>query len=150
MPLSGSLVTQSVAVRYGAESKPGVDMGTGRLASPPPSAANLRAGLHDFLTRCILDEDGRDRIRHGFHPQLTDLIDRHAKTGGVDFRRGGKSADQHRNVVCFAESTDDIRKKERPPFILAQAALKLPPHKRMKFRILVDAPVDADEQSAVG
>src|SRR6478609_2111429 len=34
MPLTGSLVTQSVAVRYGAASKPGVDTGTGSALSP--------------------------------------------------------------------------------------------------------------------
>ena len=35
MPKSGSLVTQNVALRYGAESKPGVEIGTGRSFSPP-------------------------------------------------------------------------------------------------------------------
>ncbi len=35
MPLSGSLVTQSVAVKYGAASKPGVEIGTGRSFKPP-------------------------------------------------------------------------------------------------------------------
>ena len=34
-PLSGSRVMHSVAVRYGAESKPGVDTGTGSAARPP-------------------------------------------------------------------------------------------------------------------
>ncbi len=77
-----------------------------------------------------------------FTHKLSNLIDRHAKTGRVDFRRGSKSADKHGNVVCFAESTDDIRKKKSPSFILAQAALKLPAHKRMKFRILVDGTID--------
>jgi hypothetical protein len=36
MPLSGSAVMQSVAVRYGATSNPGVEIGTGRLAKPRP------------------------------------------------------------------------------------------------------------------
>jgi hypothetical protein len=35
MPLSGSLVTQSVAVKYGAASKPGVEIGTGSNFNPP-------------------------------------------------------------------------------------------------------------------
>ena len=35
-PVSGSLVTQTVAVRYGAASKPGVEIGTGSVARPPP------------------------------------------------------------------------------------------------------------------
>ena len=35
MPVSGSCVMQSVAVRYGAASKPGVDTGTGRVFRPP-------------------------------------------------------------------------------------------------------------------
>ncbi len=36
MPVSGSRVTQSVAVRYGAASKPGVEIGTGSPANPLP------------------------------------------------------------------------------------------------------------------
>jgi hypothetical protein len=35
-PVSGSLVTHTVAVKYGAASKPGVEIGTGKVASPPP------------------------------------------------------------------------------------------------------------------
>ena len=35
-PVSGSLVTHSVAVKYGAESNPGVEIGIGNVASPPP------------------------------------------------------------------------------------------------------------------
>ena len=37
MPVSGSRVTHSVAVRYGAASKPGVEIGTGSRARPLPA-----------------------------------------------------------------------------------------------------------------
>ena len=37
-PVSGSLVTQIVAVRYGQASKPGVEIGTGSAFSPPSGA----------------------------------------------------------------------------------------------------------------
>ncbi len=44
-PVSGSRVMQSVAVRYGAASKPGVEIGTGRLARPPSGQAQIRHPL---------------------------------------------------------------------------------------------------------
>ena len=40
-PLSGSRVTHKVAVRYGAESKPGVETGTGSALSPPGAFRSL-------------------------------------------------------------------------------------------------------------
>ena len=49
MPFSGSRVTHSVAVRYGAASKPGVEIGTGSVANPPPGLLQIVAGDDDLL-----------------------------------------------------------------------------------------------------
>ena len=49
MPLSGSLVTQSVAVKYGAASKPGVEIGTGSSFSPPSGLRRFVAPDDDLL-----------------------------------------------------------------------------------------------------
>ena len=51
MPLSGSLVTQSVAVKYGAASKPGVEIGTGRSFKPPSGFFRVVALDDDLLAR---------------------------------------------------------------------------------------------------
>ena len=57
MPFSGSRVTHSVAVRYGAASKPGVEIGTGRRASPPPGSVSASP----VITTCWHGGDVTDR-----------------------------------------------------------------------------------------
>ena len=63
-PVSGSLVTQSVAVRYGAASKPGVEIGTGRSFRPPSGFLQVVALDDDLLARRRpLTAHRRDRMR---------------------------------------------------------------------------------------
>src|SRR5262249_61889277 len=48
----------------------------------------------------------------------------------------------------FALSIGDVREQDRAPLVLRDAADELPAHQRVQLRVLVDGPVDADQETA--
>src|SRR3974377_1418779 len=82
-PVSGSRVITDVAVKYGAASNPGVDIGIGsdsrprprprRAAAPPPPAHRLSL-QHDLMTCGRVHDAGRDRLRDGPRPCWPDVV----------------------------------------------------------------------------
>ena len=140
---------QSVAVRYGAESNPGVDTGTGRRASPPPG----RLSSSPVSTTCW--QGGDLTLIGAIGPAIARIqaspisADRLPHADRVDFGRGGERADHHRDVVTPALGVGHIGEQEGPPLVLGHAAQELPAHQRVQLGVLVDRPVDA-HQKAVG
>ncbi len=101
----------------------------------------------DLLARRRCDLDWRNRIGDGVHPGIADVLDRPPHADGIDFRRGRERADRDWRVVAAALAVGDVGKDERAPFVLPQAALKLPTHQRMQLGVLVDRPIDATEKT---
>jgi len=61
-------------------------------------------------------------------------------------RRSGERADRDWHVVAPSVAVDDVREQERAPFVLGQSALELSAHERMQLCVLIDRPLDADQQ----
>src|SRR5439155_23543119 len=55
--------------------------------------------------------------------------------------------DHHRHVVALALGVDHIAEQERAPLMFGYAADELPAHQRMQLGVLIDRPIDADEQA---
>ena len=104
------------------------------------------AGDDDLLARRVVGGDRRDRMRDRRHPGLADLLDRAAHAERVDRGRRRQRADHHRHVVFAALGVDDVGEQEGAALILRHAADELPAHQRDELGVLVDRPVDADEQ----
>ena len=147
MPQSGSLVTQNVALRYGAESKPGVEIGTGRSFSPPFGLAQIVTGDDDLLAARGIGLDRRDRMRDRLHPALADVRDLGAHAERIDFRRRRDRADDHRHVVFAAGRVDDVGEQEGAALGLRDAADELQSDQRMQLGVLVDRMIDPRQQA---
>ena len=77
-----------------------------------------------------------------------DFLDRAAHADRIDSRRSGQRADDNRHVVTPAVGIDDIGEQKSAALVFGNAAQKLAAHQRMQFGILVDGPVDANQQAA--
>jgi hypothetical protein len=126
-----------------------VEAGRGNGHRQARQAAFLQrvAADHHLLAGRLRHHDGWNRLGYRLRPGLADLVDRQTQAGGVDLRRGGKPADQHRDVISPAVAVDHVGEQERAALIFVQAALELPARERVQLRILVDRSVDADQQS---
>ena len=102
---------------------------------------------HDLLAARRIDGDRRNGTVDGPHPGFADLVDRLPHADGIDLGRGRERADHDRNIVATALGVRHIGKQEGAPLVLGNAAQELPTHQRMKFGILVDGAVDANQQT---
>ena len=80
-------------------------------------------------------------------PFLLDLFDVAADADPVNLPVGGEDADGDRNVVAAALAVDDVLEQKRLALGLRNTAAELPAHQRMHLAVLVDRPLDADEQA---
>ena len=83
----------------------------------------------------------------GLVPFLLDVGDVAADADAVDFLVGRKNPDRYRHVVLAALAVGDVLEQESLALILRNAAAKLPAHQRVHFGVLVDRPLDAQQQS---
>ena len=127
-------------------SQPGVEIGSGMPSSPLP-------GLSSALPVMTISWHGAFSTTRGgigfcaaAHPARVDLLERAADADAVDFAVGGEPADQHRDVVLAALAVDDVGEQERLAVLLLDAAAELPAHQRVHLGVLVDRPVDRDQQ----
>src|SRR6185312_1045974 len=81
-------------------------------------------------------------------PLCGDPLDRHAHADRVDFAIGRDAADNDREIVFAAARIDDVGKEKRLALGLGEPADKLPAHQGVHLGILVDRPVDLDEEAA--
>src|SRR5882672_11875785 len=140
-PVSGSRVMTLVAVRVGAESKHGVEA----LAL----AFQILAFMHDFVAGGVLYFARRDRVGDGPVPFPLDFAQGSAHAGRIDRAVRGDRADDDRNVVLATASVDDVGEEERLPLRFVHPSDELPAHQRMQLRVLVDRPVDREEEPAL-
>src|SRR6476660_3446002 len=119
-----------------------------KTREPATFRRQILSGLHDFMTRGLVDQNRRDGISHGLHPQGSNSIYGDAEPGRVNFRRGRKSTDKHRNVITFAMRADDIGEQKGTSVLLAQTALKLPARERVEFGIFVDRTINSREEAS--
>src|SRR5256885_13744843 len=80
-------------------------------------------------------------------PGSADVLDLSPHALRIDACRSRERAEHDRNVVFLALAIDDIGEEKRLALLFRHAADELPAHQRMKLGILVDRPVDADEQA---
>ena len=73
---------------------------------------------------------------------------RPAHPHGIDFRRRRKRANRNRHVVALPARIDHVGEQKSAPLIFPQPTLELPAHQGMQLGILVDRPIDAQEQPA--
>ena len=109
-----------------------------------PSSASPR-------THISWQGDFRDRTRRDWggqrlHPGGVDLVKPATEADAVDFRIGGKSRNQDRDIVAGAFAIGGLREQERPPVGLGDTAAILPADQRMHFGIFVDRLIDDDQQ----
>ncbi len=104
------------------------------------------AGDHDVMAWRLIDNARRDRVRRRLDPALVDFVKAAADADAIDFPVRGEHADRDRNVVFALFAVDHVGEQESLAIPLLDAAAELPAHQRVHFGVLVDRPVDGDEQ----
>ena len=140
-----------VAVSVGALSKPGVDTGIGSASSPLPSpfsASPVDARLPG--TARFFDDARRHRVGDARAPSFgCDFLEPARPCRGSRCARlPAIRADDDGKLVLAAAAVDDVREEKRLALVLFDAADVLPAHQRMQLRVLVDRPVDREQQAA--
>ena len=112
-------------------------------------ALEILAFDHHLLAYRLVDDARRDRVGDGVIPLGLDLFDRRAHADAVDRRVGGDSADHNRHAVFPALGVDDVGEEKGLTLGFVDSADELPAHERMQFQILIDRPVDGEQQVAL-
>ena len=115
---------------------------------PLPGLLQLVARDDDVMAGRRFDEHRRDRMVDRMHPDIAELLDRHAHACGIDLVRGRQGAAHDGHVVFLALGANHIGEQERLALAFRIAADELPAHQRMQLGVLVDRPVDPQEQPA--
>ena len=130
-------------------SQPGVEIGSGMPSRPLP-------GLSSALPVMTISWHGAFSTMRGAigrcdrpHPALVHLLERAAEPDAIDLAVGGEPADQHRDVVLAPLGVDHVGEQERLAVPLGDAAAELPAHQRVHLGVLVDRPVDPDQQAGL-
>src|SRR5882762_3264747 len=85
----------------------------------------------------------------GVIPLSLDFAQGRAHAGRVDRAIRRDRADHDRDVVLAAAAVGDVREEERLPLRLVHPPDELPAHQWMQLRVLVDRPVDREEEPAL-
>ena len=127
-------------------SQPGVEIGSGMPSRPLPGLSSALPVITISWQGASIDDARRQRVLRRLDPPRVDLLERAADADAIDLAIGGEAADQYRNVVLAPLAVDHIGEQERLAVLLCDAAAELPAHQRVHFRVLVDRPVDPDQQ----
>src|SRR4029077_15193388 len=81
------------------------------------------------------------------HPGGADLFHRASHANRVNRRRRSECPDHYGNVIVPSTRVDNIGEKKCAPFPFRYAAQKLASYERMQFCVLIDRPLDPNEQT---
>ena len=112
----------------------------------PVSAEQLAVPVDDLVARRVLDQVGLYGRVHRPDPVLLDLVQRHAHAHLVDPGVGREAAYQDRDVEIPPLGIGDVGEQERLAVLGVDPAAELPAHQRVHLGVLVDPPVDLDQQ----
>src|SRR6266404_4851464 len=107
------------------------------------------AGDHDVMAWRLTDNARRDRVLRRLDPAFVDFVEPAADANAIDFPVRGEHTDRDRNVVFALLAVDHVGEQECLAILLLDAAAELPAHQRVHFGVLVDRPVDGDEQAGL-
>jgi len=81
------------------------------------------------------------------HPGGADLFNRASHANRVNLRRRSECPDRYWNVIVPPTRVDDICEKKRAALPFRYAAQKLASYERVQFCVLIDWPLDSNEQA---